>query len=117
MTLAITNQSARYDGQHEDILILDDDIALDDGGFPTHVDGRPSIGQDIKHMIRESQILVGVVAERSAQRRQLARQRVELLCESDTRLVPGTVRVSEQDAGKWWVQADTVDYNAVGFWL
>lgn len=49
-----------------DLLIAGNDLVLDPSHQPLLVDDRASIAQDIAHMIRESGLLVTLVAERSA---------------------------------------------------
>ena len=53
-----------------DLLITDDDFTLDAGRIPQMVDGRASIAQDIVHMIRETGLLVALVANRDARRKE-----------------------------------------------
>ena len=51
--------------KYRDLLITDDDITLDAGGYPVLVTERACIAQDIQHMIRESGLLVDLVGERT----------------------------------------------------
>ena len=48
-----------------DLLIVDNDLVLDPSRQPLLIEDRASIAQDIAHMIRESGLLVTLVAERS----------------------------------------------------
>ena len=52
-----------------DLLITHNDLTLDPSNQPLLVDDRTSIAQDIGHMIRESGLLVTLVAERDRFRR------------------------------------------------
>lgn len=96
-----------------DLLIQDNDLALDLGRQPLLVDDRASIAQDIAHMIRESGLLVTLVAERDRLRQRDCIQRLELLVEADERLVPGTAKIREVDTGQYLVTARTVEFGAV----
>lgn len=102
---------------HVDILIVDDDIALDLAGNPQYVDKTASIGQDIKHMIRESGYLTEMLAERDSERRQMCIQHIIIRVEEDTRIVPGTVNMTletpgfQDGKGRWFLTADTYQYG------
>ena len=74
-----------------------DDIVLDELGMPLFVWNEDSIIQDIRHMIRESGLLVQLVAERSKARREIIRQDIELMVEDDERIVPGSVEMYPYD--------------------
>jgi hypothetical protein len=76
-----------------DLLIENDDVALDADGLPQIVCDRESIAQDLCHAIRESGYLVAMVAERSADLRQLILQQIITLVEDDLRIVPGSASV------------------------
>ncbi|HBO5298390.1 DUF2590 family protein [Pseudomonas aeruginosa] len=96
-----------------DLLIQGNDLALDPSRQPRLVDDRASIAQDIAHMIRESGLLVTLVAERDRFRQRDCIQQLELLVEADERLVPGTVQLIEQAPGLYLVTARTVEFGAV----
>jgi hypothetical protein len=96
-----------------DLLITNNDLTLDPSSQPLLVDDRASIAQDIGHMIRESGLLVTLVAERDRFRQADCIQQLELLVETDVRLVPGTVRILEEGKGKYLVTAQTVDFGSV----
>lgn len=74
-----------------DILITDRDITLDPAGIPDYVIHRPSITQDIVHMILESGLLIELVGERSRAKWTGNITRIEMLVEDDQRIIPGTV--------------------------
>ncbi|WP_273646683.1 DUF2590 family protein, partial [Pseudomonas aeruginosa] len=80
---------------------------------PRIVDDLPSIAHDNAHLIRESGLLVTLVAERSRLRQRDCIQQLELLVESDERLVPGTVRIIEEGPGRYLVTATTVEFGAI----
>jgi hypothetical protein len=96
-----------------DLLITGNDLTLDPSNQPLLVDDRASIAQDIGHMIRESGLLVTLVAERDRFRQADCIQQLELLAEADVRLVPGTVRILEEEKGKYLVTAKTVEFGSV----
>jgi hypothetical protein len=96
-----------------DLLITNNDLTLDPSSQPLLVDDRASIAQDIGHMIRESGLLVTLVAERDRFRQADCIQQLELLVETDVRLVPGTVRILEEGKGKYLVTAKTVEFGSV----
>ncbi len=96
-----------------DLLITNNDLTLDPSNQPLLVDDRASIAQDIGHMIRESGLLVTMVAERDRFRQADCIQQLELLVENDVRLVPGTVRILGEGAGKYLVTAKTVEFGSV----
>lgn len=77
--------------QWQDILITNRDITLDPAGIPEYVIQRPSITQDIVHMIMESGLLIELVGERSRAKWIGNMTRIETLVEDDQRIIPGTV--------------------------
>ena len=83
--------------QWRDILITNRDITLDPAGIPEYVTDRPSITQDIVHMIMESGILIELVGERSRAKWSGNMTRLEILVEDDIRIIPGTVVINWDD--------------------
>lgn len=100
-------------GLYIDLLITDNDLTLDPSNQPVLIEDRASIAQDIGHMIRESGLLKALVAERSRLRRADCIQQLELLIETDERLVPGTVRFVQEEPGQYLVTATTVAFGVV----
>lgn len=96
-----------------DLLIANNDLVLDPSNQPLLIDDRASIAQDIAHMIRESGLLVTLVAERDPLRQRDCLQQLELRVEDDVRLVPGTVRILVQTSGVYLVTATTVKFGDV----
>lgn len=94
-----------------DLLITNNDLTLDPSSQPVLVDDRASIAQDIAHMIRESGLLITLMAERDRFRQADCIQQLELLVETDERLVPGTVQITETDSGQYLVTATTVAFG------
>lgn len=96
-----------------DLLIVGNDLVLDASHQPLLIDDRASIAQDIAHMIRDSGLLVTLVAERNRLRQRDCIQQLELLVEADERLVPGTARMVTQQPGIYLVTATTVKFGDV----
>lgn len=99
--------------RHIDLLIQGDDLVIDAGRIPLQVDGRASIAQDIVHMIRDSGLMVKLVAERDRFRRRDCISQIELLIEADVRLVPGTASVVEQSVGVYRITAQTLAFGNI----
>jgi len=104
---------------HVDILIEDDDIALDVAGGVLYVERAVSIAQDLKHAIRESGFLSAMIAERDKELRAYYEQQILLLVEEDTRIVPGSVTFTlttptfPDSRGIWQLLADTYQYGQI----
>jgi hypothetical protein len=96
-----------------DLLISDNDLVLDLSQQPTLVDDRACIAQDIAHMIRDSGLLVTLVAERSTLRQRDCIQQMELLVEDDERLVPGTAQITQVEPGLFLVTATTLKFGTL----
>ncbi|WP_321863250.1 DUF2590 family protein [Pseudomonas paraveronii] len=99
--------------EYVDLLIVGNDLVLDPSNQPLLIDDRASIAQDIAHMIRDSGLLVTLVAERDPLRQRDCLQQLELRVEADERLVPGTVRILPQTPGVFLVTANTVKFGDV----
>ncbi|MBJ2227364.1 DUF2590 family protein [Pseudomonas sp. MF7451] len=99
--------------EYIDLLIIDNDLSLDPSRQPLLIEDRASIAQDIAHMIRESGLLVTLVAERSKLRQRDCIQQLELLVEADARLVPGTALISQVQPGQYLVTAKTLKFGDI----
>ena len=99
--------------EYIDLLIIDNDLARDPSRQPLLIDDRASIAQDIAHMIRESGLLVTLVAERSKLRQRDCIQQLELLVEADQRLVPGTALINQVQIGQYLVTAKTLKFGDI----
>lgn len=99
--------------EYVDLLIVGNDLALDPSNQPHLIDDRACIAQDIAHMIRDSGLLVTLVAERDRLRQRDCIQRMELLVEGDVRLVPGTARITQQEPGVYLVTAKTLKFGSI----
>ncbi|WP_020411010.1 DUF2590 family protein [Hahella ganghwensis] len=104
-------------GDYIDLYIVDNDLALDAIGVPQEVDGRASIAQDIKHMIRESGLLVELIGERNGEKVALNLSRIETRVENDTRIKPGTAKVTRTDTETFLITAKTLAYGDLEFYL
>ncbi|AHF77567.1 Phage protein [Sodalis praecaptivus] len=98
-----------------DLLIDRGDFALNAGNEPELCNNRQSIGQDIVHAILESGLATQLIAERSPTLRADIFTQLELLVESDERIVPGTVEVSEEGQKRLWVTANTYDFGTISY--
>lgn len=103
--------------EYVDLLIIDNDLVLDPARQPQLVEDRASIAQDIAHLIRESGLLITLVAERDRLRQRDCIQQMELLVEADDRLVPGTAQIEQTDPGTYLVTATTVKFGSLEFAL
>lgn len=99
--------------EYVDLLIVNNDLALDPSRQPLLIDDRACIAQDIAHMIRDSGLLVRLVAERDRLRQRDCIQQLELLVEDDQRLVPGTARITQQEPGVYLVTAKTLKFGSI----
>jgi hypothetical protein len=103
--------------EYIDLRISKDDVTLDAGGQPVLLDGRASIAQDIQHMIRESGLLVDIIANRDARARSTNLVRITMAVDDDERIVPGTTVISESALGEYWLTATTVKYGSISLQL
>lgn len=98
-----------------DLLIADDDLAIDYAGEPTLCDNRVSIAQDLKHLIRESGLMVALIGERNGATRALLTQQLLRLIEEDERLIPGTIEITELSVNQYEITADTLKFGNLDF--
>ncbi len=101
------------DSLYIDLLITDRDFTLNSGNEPVLCDNRVSIAQDCVHAIIESGLATQLVGERSPTLRADLRNQIEMLVEDDERIIPGTVRVSEESLVKLWITAETYDFGSI----
>ncbi|NQZ09525.1 MAG: DUF2590 family protein [Algicola sp.] len=92
-----------------DLLITDDDLVIDGINSAVLIDGAESVAQDIKHMIRESGLMVTMIGERSLIKRKTQCKNIAILIGKDPRIIPGTERVNEIKAGTLVIQAKLKD--------
>lgn len=96
-----------------DLLIRDGSFVLDSGNEPVLCNNRESIAQDVVHMIIESSLARRLIGERSAVLRYDILQQLEELVESDERIVPGTVSISDSQTGSHVITAQTWDFGEI----
>ncbi|VVN30629.1 hypothetical protein PS683_04860 [Pseudomonas fluorescens] len=99
--------------EYIDLLITGNDLVLDPSRQPLLIDDRASIAQDIAHMIRDSGLLVTLVAERDRLKQRDGIQQLELLVEADERLVPGTAQITQLQPGQYLVTATTLKFGNI----
>lgn len=99
--------------EYIDLLIVGNDLVLDLSRQPLLIDDRASIAQDIAHMIRDSGLLVTLVAERDRLKQRDCIQQLELLVEADERLVPGTAQITQLQPGQYLVTATTLKFGDI----
>ncbi|MDP9518548.1 DUF2590 family protein [Pseudomonas protegens] len=99
--------------EYIDLWIVDNDLVLDPSRQPLLIADRASIAQDIAHMIRDSGLLVTLVAERDRLKQRDCIQQLELLVEADERLVPGTAQITQLQPGHYLVTAKTLKFGDV----
>jgi hypothetical protein len=99
--------------EYIDLLIQDNDLVLDLSRQPLLIDDRASIAQDIAHMIRDSGLLVTLVAERDRLKQRDCIQQLELRVEADERLVPGTALITQLEPGQFLVTATTLKFGTI----
>lgn len=96
-----------------DLLIEGRNFVLNSGNEPVLCNNKQSIGQDIVHSILESGLATELIAERSPTMRGDILTRLELLIESDERIEPGTVVITEESAKRLWITAGAWDFGSV----
>ncbi|MFV0422232.1 DUF2590 family protein [Oleidesulfovibrio sp.] len=104
-------------GKYVDILISDDDIALDAGGLPVPVADRDSIAQDIVHMIRETGLLVELVGNRDVRTKVRNLLLLTLEVDKDERIIPGSTEVEEVGLGQFNLKAETREFGSIALQL
>ena len=98
-----------------DLLITNDDFTLDANGEPRLIYDADCIAQDIKHLIRESGLMVEIIGQRDNIKVRSNLQKLKLLIEEDVRLVPGTVVITKIDIETFYITATTYKYGNIDF--
>ncbi|QBX86091.1 DUF2590 family protein [Enterobacter roggenkampii] len=96
-----------------DLLVEGRNFVLNSGNEPLLCNNSKSIGQDIVHSILESGLATELIAERSPTMRGDILTRLELLIESDERIEPGTVVISEESLKRLWITASTWEFGSI----
>lgn len=100
-----------------DLHIVNNDVNLDSGGEPLTLDNRDSIAQDIKHLIRETGLMVQIIGQRDDIKVQILLQQLTLEIEEDDRLIPGTVVITRTDTELFYITADTVEFGPIDIYV
>ncbi|WP_153446918.1 DUF2590 family protein [Vibrio algicola] len=87
---------------------------LDAGNQPIYTNDVFSIAQDIKHRILESGLARELQGERNNAKRATVLTKIEMLTESDDRIVPGTASCIEENVNRYFLTAVTKEYGAIG---
>lgn len=82
-----------------DINITDEDLTLSAQNNVGFITGIAAVVQDLKHMILETGYLVEMIGQRDTAVRADLRQKIAVKCETDKRLMAGSVSVSETQTG------------------
>lgn len=96
-----------------DLLIVDDDLRLNSANIPDLIYGVSCIAQDIKHMIRESGLLVELIGNRDFGKTTLNMNRIEIKIENDQRIKSGTAKVTLLNGEIFVVTALTINNEIV----
>ena len=97
--------------KYVDLLFTDDDLSLDSAGEPQLIFDRDCITQDVKHLVRDSGLLVEVIGQRDSVAVKANTQKLILMIEEDQRLVPGTVDITRTDNETFFITATTYDFG------
>lgn len=96
-----------------DLQFNDDDLVLDTAGEPVLITDRDCITQDIKHMIRDSGLMVQIIGQRDDNKVADHILALTLLIEEDERLIPGTVEIEQTETGVFFIAALTFDFGGI----
>ncbi len=99
------------DKRYIDIKVIDGGWKIDAGAQPTQCSDLYSIAQDIKHAIMESGLARKLVAERNPILRADVLLQIEQKAELDNRIIPGTAKAIESEAGNILLTANAYDYE------
>lgn len=86
-----------------DLLIIDGEIVLDEHGLPQLIGGRDVVAQDIGHRLDDSGLVFLLIGDRNTNSIKSLLLKIRLEVESDSRVIPGTVKTT----------FDTADENGV----
>lgn len=96
-----------------DLLVDNGNFSLNAGNEPVTCYNQKSIGQDIVHSVIESGLVVELIAERGPILRADIFTQLEMLVESDERIIPGTVIIQEESARRLFVTAQTYEFGTI----
>ncbi|KTF14836.1 MAG: DUF2590 family protein [Pseudoalteromonas distincta] len=100
---------------YRDLHIKNGDVVLDAGNNPTYLTDRDVIAQDIVHAILDTGLANLLVSDRGTGVTQDTQTKIKLLVEDDVRIMPGTVKVEQNEInkGQWWVFAQTIEFGEI----
>lgn len=100
---------------YRDLHIKNGDVVLDAGNNPTYLTDRDVIAQDIVHAILDTGLANLLVSDRGTGVTQDTQTKIKLLVEDDVRIMPGTVKVEQNqiNKGQWWVFAQTIEFGEI----
>lgn len=98
---------------YTDLKITGNDFDLDAGGNPQLVHDVDCIAQDIMHMIRETGLLVQLIANRDNRKKAANLNKIIIAVEEDERIRPGTVFIQEPSLGTFYLLAETLEFGAM----
>lgn len=99
--------------KYSDLLIVGGGMTIDVGAQPKLTNTRASIAQDVKHMLMESGLVTKLLAQRSNTLRNDVYTEIELLIETDTRLVPGSITLDTHDKTQITINATTYEFGNI----
>lgn len=99
--------------KYSDLFINKGALALDALPQPELINTRASIAQDIKHMLLESGLVTKLLAQRSPALRNDVYTAMELLIETDKRLVPGTIEIDARNEQQILINATTYEFGDI----
>ena len=100
-----------------DLYVHNGDFVFDDAGMYTTVDDQQSIGQDIKHRLIESELLLSLIGLRGDIEQQAVINQILIEVEKDTRLEPGTAQFTKVENGTYFLTANTLAYGEINLVL
>lgn len=99
--------------KYTDLLITEDDFTLDVAGNPSQASDRACIAQDICHMIRETGLLVELIANRDENTTEANKIKIAMAVDEDERIIPGTTKITQPEPGVFYITAETADFGPI----
>ncbi len=101
---------------YSNILLLNDDVALDEQFNPVFFTGKQVLEQSLRNRIFEFNFMVEIIGERSQLNRRSVYQKIKLEVEKDSRIVPGSCRVNEVAEKDITLTATSIDGEALALY-
>lgn len=95
---------------YRDIKMSNDDITLLEDNQAELIFNQDVIIQDLIHALRESGLLINLIAERNLNNRLLIFNKIKILVEDDTRIVPGSC-IIEDNSQILGIKCDSYDFG------